>query len=693
MSPAKRAAELRKVIDHHNRKYYQDAAPEISDREFDRLLDELTQIEKEHPDLIAPDSPTQRVGGAAIDSFRTVAHRVPMLSIDNTYNHSELQEFDASIRKTLDGEAVTYIVELKIDGVAMSITYENGLLTVGATRGDGERGDDVTHNLRAMRDVPLRLHTDKPPKLFEVRGEVYLERAELKRINREVEAENAKKLADAIAKGKKLPKPQELYINCRNTAAGSLKLLDPKESGKRRLRLFAYALGAFDGVEPRTHHETLSLLNKFGFPVNPHTRVCKNIDEVIACADEWNTKRHGLPYDTDGLVIKVDSLAQRQRLGTTNKFPRWARAYKFEAEQATTKLARIEVQVGRTGKLTPVAYFDPPVKLAGTTVSRATLHNADEIARKDIRLGDTVVVEKAGEIIPQVIRVVDAGRKGRGPAFEFPAKCPVCGSKTRREPDSPFVICTAPRGDCAGQLERTLAQFARRDAMDIEGFGEEIIKDLVEADLVESVADIFRLTLDDLKAARPSTRKDGKEGEYKWAAKLLAHIEISKGRGLARFLAGFGIPFVGDTLGDILAQEFGSIDKLIQADEERLSKVEAVGPERSKAIREYLQNESTRNILADMKELGVKLTEAKRAAAPASGLTGKTVVVTGTLKNYGRSDVEALIKKLGGKTSGSVSKKTDYVLAGEEAGSKLTKAKELGVTVLTEEEFEKIIAG
>ena len=364
MNPTQRAAELRQLIDHHNRKYYHDTAPEISDREFDRLLEELQKIEKAHPELVTPDSPTQRVGGAPIDEFRTVKHRVPMLSIDNTYNPDEVREWDRTTRKLLGGEAVTYVVELKIDGVAMSLTYENGLLIVGATRGDGERGDDVTHNLRTMPDVPLRLSTDTPPKLFEARGEVYMTRAELIRINR-VRVEQGEKP----------------YENCRNLSAGTLKLLDPKQASHRKLNLFTYALGAVDGLAIDSHMQSLDTMKQLGFPVNPNTKSCASIEEVIAHVESWNSKRHDLPYDTDGMVIKVDSFAQRERLGYTSKFPRWARAYKFAAEQALTRLARVEVNVGRTGKLTPVGHFDPPVRLAGTTVSKASLHNVDEMNR------------------------------------------------------------------------------------------------------------------------------------------------------------------------------------------------------------------------------------------------------------------------------------------------------------------------
>ncbi len=677
-SVAARADELRKLIEYHNHKYYVEASPEISDREFDRLLEELRKIEADHPELLTPDSPTQRVGGKPIDEFHTVTHRVPMLSIDNTYNANELREFDKSIRKVLGQEPVTYVVELKIDGVAISLTYEGGLLTVGATRGDGERGDDVTHNLRTMPEVPLRLHAEKPPRLFEVRGEVYLTRADLIRINR--------------ARVEQGDKP---YENCRNLTAGSLKLLDPRQSAERRLRLFAYGLGAVEGLSVTTHRQTLDVLKRFGFSVNPHIESFDTIDGVIAYCDSWAERRHDLPYDTDGMVIKVDDFAQREKLGYTSKFPRWARAYKFAAEQAVTRLARVEVQVGRTGKLTPVGHFDPPVRLAGTTVSKAGLHNADEMERKDIRVGDMVVVEKAGEIIPQVVRVETSARTGEEKPFAFPKACPICGSPTKRDPGSPFVYCTAPRGKCGGQLKRQLLQFARRTAMDIEGLGEAIADELIAADLVESLPDLYRLTKEDLLKARPP--KDAKKAKGKWADNLLEGIAASKDRGLARVLAGMSVPMVADSMADVLAQEFLSIDALMDAPEERLMQVEGVAEERAKAIHGYFHTPAVRDMIADFKEIGLKLTEEKRdvaAAAEEAGgasLAGKTLVVTGTLANYGRAEIEELIKSLGGKPAGSVSKKTDYVIAGESAGSKLDKAKALGVPVLTEAEFEKMI--
>ncbi|MBY0513104.1 MAG: NAD-dependent DNA ligase LigA [Gemmataceae bacterium] len=678
---AQRAAELRKLIDRHNHLYYVAAAPQISDREFDRLLEELTALEAKHPELVTPDSPTRRVGGAPVDELNSVRHRQPMYSIDNSYNPDMLREWDKSVRKALaPGEVVTYVVELKIDGVAMSLSYENGSLVRGVTRGNGEVGDDVTHNVRTIPEVPLRLHADKPPALYEVRGEVYMARADLVRINR--------------ARVEEGDKP---YENCRNLTAGSIRMLDPREVAKRSLRFFAYALGAVEGVTLTSHRQSLDLMRQLGFVVNPNVQSFTTIDDVIAYCLSWSAKRNELPYDTDGMVVKVDDFGQRERLGYTSKFPRWARAYKFEAEQAVTKLARVEVQVGRTGKLTPVGHFDPPVRLAGTTVSKASLHNADEMARKDVRVGDTVVVEKAGEIIPQVVRVETSARTGAERKFKFPAACPVCGAPTKKEADSPSYFCTAPRGKCGGQLKRQLLQFARRDALDIEGLGEAIADELLAAGLIESLPDVYTLTKDDLLRARPAKTKDGKKSksEGKWADNLLEGVAASKGRGLGRVLAGIGVPHVADSMADILAQDFLDIDALMTATEERLLQVEGVGPERAKAIRDFFQLESTRNMIADFKELGLKLTEEKRAVgepgASATGVLGKTLVVTGTLTGYDRAGIEGLIKSLGGKVSGSVSKKTDYVVAGESAGSKLDKAKELGVAVLTEAEFNALV--
>jgi len=478
---AQRVEELRRQINYHNDKYYIDAKPEISDREFDRLLEELKKFETAHPELVTPDSPTQRVGGKPIAGFRTVSHRVPMLSIDNTYNADELREFDKRVRKGLGkGDAVTYVVEPKIDGVAMAMTYEGGVFTVGATRGNGEEGDDVTHNLRTIHELPLRLKADKPPALFEARGEVYMTREELARINR-----------DRAAKG------LEPYANPRNLTAGTLKLLDPRQCAERRLRVFAYGCGAVEGVEIRTHLELLDLLRRYGFPVNPHIVSFEAIDEVIKYVNGWATQRNELPYETDGLVIKVNDFEQRRRLGTTTKVPRWVTAYKFAAEQALTKVLSIDLSVGKNGTLTPTANLQP-VRLAGTTVSRATLHNADFMATKDVRVGDMVVVEKAGEIIPYIIRSEHGARTGEEKPFQWPKTCPVCGSPVKRDEKGKGVFYRCTGSNCVGRLKKMLTEYGKRKAMDIEGLGEEIVNQLVDSGLVHTLPDLYRLTKEQL---------------------------------------------------------------------------------------------------------------------------------------------------------------------------------------------------
>lgn len=665
---AKRIAELRREIEHHNRLYYEEAKPEISDREFDRLLEDLRKLEDAHPELITPDSPTQRVGGKPIAGFKTVQHHTPMLSIDNSYSANDLRDFDRRVRSALRGEKVTYVVELKIDGVAMSLTYEKGVLTTGATRGDGIRGDDVTHNLRTIPDVPLRLRADDPPPLFEARGEIYMSSAELVRINR-IRTEQG----------------LDPYANPRNLAAGTLKLLDPKQCRERKLRLFAYAVGVTDGFEVNSHQEGLQLLKKFGFPVNEHIESFDSMDEVIDYCNSWAEKRRELPYETDGMVIKVDDFDQRRRLGMTSKFPRWAQAYKFEAEQAITRLARIELSLGKYGELTPVANFDPPVQLAGTTVSRASLHNAAELERKDIRVGDMVVVEKAGEIIPQVVKSLPESRTGEEKKFHFPKACPVCGAPTiREEGDASFNYrCTAGVA-CPAQVAGRLESFAKRDRMDIEGLGESLVKQLVDSGLVKTVTDLYRLDQEQLVQLERMGKKS--------AQNLLQGIEASKERGLARLLAGLSIYGVGESMADLIAQEFGDIDELMGAAEDQIARVRGLGPVRAKSVYQFLHSDTGSKLVAELKKLGVRMTEERRARPKgASPLAGKIVVVTGTLKNYKRNEIEDLIKQLGGKATGSVSKKTDFVVAGEEAGSKLDKANELGVRVLSEEEFDELV--
>lgn len=658
----KRASWLCEEIEKHNRLYYQEAKPEISDKEYDKLLKELVDLEKKYPKLANANSPTQRVGGAPIDGFVTLKHRLPMLSIDNTYSPSELKEFDKKVCKALGKEKPSYIVELKIDGVAISLIYENGILTAGVTRGDGEKGDDVTHNLKTVGGVPLKLNTKKPPALLEVRGEVYMARANFARINEQRVKEGLDKFA-----------------NPRNSAAGSLKLLDPKLCAARKLSLFAYAIGAMEGITVQSQSETLKLLHDFGFPVNSNATKFNSIDEVIAHCDSWNEKRHDLPYDTDGMVIKVNDLSQREKLGMTTKSPRWVVAYKFAAEQALTRLLKIELQIGKQGTLTPVAHLEP-VHLAGSTVARASLHNEDYLKTKDIRVGDMVVVEKAGEIIPYIVRSEPSLRTGKEKPFVFPKVCPVCGADVVKDAKSAFYRCTGT--DCVAQLKRKVRSYAARSAMDIENLGEEIIEQLVDTGLVKTLADIYKLGLNQLA----NLERMGEQS----SRNLLDGIAASKSRGLARLLTGLGLKHVGENVADVLARKFISMKIFSDASEEALAAVEGIGPERAASIRSWFANKTNQELIENLQKAGIKMDESVSTVAASSALAGKSIVVTGTLVKYGREEIERRLRDLGAKASGSISKKTDFLLAGEKAGSKLEKARELGVRIITEEEFEKL---
>ena len=658
----KRAAWLCEEIEKHNRLYYQEAKPEISDKEYDKLLKELVDLEKNHPELANANSPTQRVGGAPIDGFVTLKHRLPMLSIDNTYSPSELKEFDKKVCKGLGNDTPTYMVELKIDGVAISLIYENGILTAGVTRGDGEKGDDVTQNLKTVGGVPLKLNTKNPPALLEVRGEVYMARANFARLNEQRVKEGLDKFA-----------------NPRNSTAGSLKLLDPKLCAARKLSLFAYAIGAMEGIQVKSQTETLKLLHDFGFPVNPNATQLDSIEEVVAHCESWNDKRHDLPYDTDGMVIKVNDLAQREKLGITTKSPRWVVAYKFAAEQALTRLLNIELQVGRQGTLTPVAHLDP-VQLAGTTVARASLHNDDNLKTKDIRVGDMVVVEKAGEIIPYIVRSEPSLRTGKEKPFVFPKVCPVCGADVVKDAKGAFYRCTGT--DCVAQLKRRVRSYAARNAMDIENLGEEIIEQLVDTGLVKTLADMYKLGLNQLA----NLERMGEQS----SRNLLDGIAASKSRGLARLLTGLGLRHVGENVADVLARKFISMKAFAQANEEELAAIEGIGPERAASIRGWFANTTNQELIDSLEKAGIKMDESVSTVAASSALAGKSIVVTGTLVKYGREEIERRLRDLGAKASGSVSKKTDFLLAGDKAGSKLEKARELGVRIITEEEFEKL---
>jgi DNA ligase (NAD+) len=663
-TPAQRADELRRVINRHNYLYYVEAKTEISDLEFDRLLKELEEIEAAHPELVTPDSPTQRVGGQPIDGFATVVHRVPMLSISKSTTEQDLRDFDNRIRKAAGKEPVSYVVEPKIDGVAVSLTYENGVLTVAATRGDGERGDNITHNIKTVRGVPLRLHGDRPLKLFEARGEVYIRRSEFAQMNA------ARKKAG-----------EKEFENPRNTAAGSLKQLDPKLCAQRKLRLLAYSVGSVEGVKLHTHLEVIDLLKRCGFPVNPHVIPCADIGAVLAVVKEWESRRHELDYETDGLVIKLNDLKLRERLGATSKVPRGVTAFKYESEQALTKLLSIDVLVGKDGVLTPRANVEP-VRLCGTTVARASLHNAGQIEQKDIRVGDTVLLTKANEIIPYVIRPITETRTGKEKVFKFPANCPVCGAPTTRAEDSPFYYCTGGAA-CPAQVQARLESFGKRERMDIEGLGESLAKQLVDTGLVKTVTDLYRLTEEQLIDLERMGKKS--------AQNLLDGIEASKSRGLTRLIAGLSIYMIGDSMAELLTAQYPSIDALLAASQADLAAIKGFGPKRAESVYKFFHSATGEKLVADLRAAGVKLTEDVKPKAAGTDLTGKTFVVTGTLAKYKRNEIEDLVKSLGGKATGSVSKKTDYVVFGEEAGSKLTKARELGVPTLTEEEFEKLV--
>ncbi|MCC6126923.1 MAG: NAD-dependent DNA ligase LigA [Pirellulales bacterium] len=675
-TPAAEIARLREEIRRHDRLYYVEAAPEISDLEYDRLIERLKELEAQHPESITPDSPTQRVGDQAAADFPKVRHLVPMLSIENTYNLDELKSFGIKVAKLLPGEAIEWVVELKIDGVAISLIYENGLLTKGLTRGTGVEGDDITQNVRTIKSIPLRLSTDSPPPILEVRGEVYMTNADLVLNNEEIIRYNQ----DLIAKGRS---PEKLLSNTRNATAGAIKSKNPQECAARRLRFFAHSVGLTEGLKAKTHKEFLDEIGGYGLPPTPMVECFASFAAAVEHCEELIERLFELDFEIDGLVLKVNRFDQRERLGSTSKSPRWVIAYKFEKYEATTKLNEIRVQVGKTGTITPVAELEP-VELAGTTVSRASLHNADEIARKDIRVGDVVVVEKAGKIIPHVVRVEKHLRKEDQPLvpFRFPAQCPECATKLAKDEGGVYIRC--PNVECPAQVKERIRYFAGRNAMDIEGLGDKLVDQLVSEQIVQNYGDLYRLERrqDKLLNLARMGRKS--------ADNLLDGVEASKNRGLARLLNALSIRHVGARVAAVLAEHFGAMDKLLAATEVELSKVNEIGPIIAKSIHSFLHGPFGRETIADLQSLGVKMA-AEKAAGGSAKLQGKTLVVTGTLQKYGREEIEELIARHGGRAASSVSKNTDYLLAGEKAGSKLEKAKQLGVKVITEEEFEGLL--
>lgn len=656
--------KLRKEIELHNQKYYIEAKPEISDFEFDILMQELQQLEKAWPELLTPDSPTQRVGGAPLKAFRPVIHRVSMLSLDNTYSKEEVLEFDERVKKFLAKTDVEYFAEEKIDGVSISLTYENGILTLGATRGDGKQGDDVTENLKTIADIPLKLSgKGKMPKRLEIRGEAYLPHESFERINREKE-----KIGE------------ELFANPRNACAGTLKMLDSKLVASRRLGAFVHGLASFDGTgAPGSQKEALERVKSFGFKTIEHTKLCRSIQEVLEFIEAFQEKKNKLSYEVDGLVIKVNRFDYQQALRTTSKSPRWAIAYKYPAERAETILEDIKIQVGRTGVLTPVAILKP-VQLSGTTVSRASLHNADEIERLDVRIGDHVRVEKSGEIIPKVMEVVKEKRKGSPKKFVFPGHCPVCGGKAEKTGEEVAVRCINPA--CPAQLKARVRHFAQRTAMDIEGLGTVWVDTFVEKRLIQDLADIYFM---DFETVKNLDRMGEKSTEN-----LLKGLEDSKKRPLARLIFGLGIADVGERGAQILAQKFGNLEDLVQARPEDFESIREIGPVTAKSVYDFFREEGTKKIISKLRKAGVRfdLVEKVKAGTPFSS---KTCVITGTLEKYERPAAEALIRSLGGHPTGSVSKKTDFVIVGENPGSKASKAKELGIKILDEKEFLRLL--
>jgi DNA ligase (NAD+) len=653
-SPAGRAEELRKQLEHHEYQYYVLDQPEISDAEYDVLMRELKALEEAHPELQTADSPTVRVGGQPREGFVKVAHSSPMLSLDNALNEQELREFDNRVQALLKGDPYEYVAELKLDGLSMAAEYRAGRLYQALTRGDGRVGEEVTGNARTIRSLPLLMRRKAISNAFEVRGEVVMQRRSFERLNEEQEKAGLKRFA-----------------NPRNAAAGALRALDPGVTAARRLDYFAYFL--LENGKPllASHWESLERLAAAGFKVNSHRRRCQSLEDLLQFIREWEDKRATLPYETDGVVAKIDSIPQQERLGWTAKAPRWAIAFKYPARQAATVLENIEVQVGRTGALTPVAHLKPAI-LGGVTVSRATLHNEDEIARLGVEIGDTVLVERSGDVIPKIVRVVEHGNPRR--PFQIPKQCPVCGGHIVREEGEAASRCV--NASCPARLRETLLHFSARGVMDIDGLGDALVDQLLARGLVRSVADLYQLSVTQLLELERMGEKS--------ATKIVKNIEKSRLQPLARVLNGLGIPFVGERTAQLLAGHFGDLDEIATASAEKLEEVNEVGPKVAESIRQFFGEEQNRQLLDGLRTAGLQF-KGEKQAKKSGPLTGLTFVITGTLPSLKREEAKARIEEAGGKVAGSVSAKTSYLLAGEDAGSKLDKAKDLNVRVLDEE--------
>jgi len=655
----KRIDELVKILNHHNYLYYVENNPVVSDYEYDKLYKELEALERKFPEYVRENSPTRKVGGEPLQKFSAVEHRIPMLSIDNTYSKEELFEFDKRVKKIIETQDdIEYVVELKYDGVAVSLSYEDGNFIRGVTRGDGWKGDDITQNLRTLRTLPLRIPYKKP---IEARGEVYIRNDDFEKINSE-----------------KKQKGEILFANPRNAAAGSLKLLDPKIVAERHLHLFIYQGFAENGCT--THMEMLDFLKDISFPVNPYRKMVKNIEEAVAYCNEWQEKRTQLPYNIDGMVIKVNSLDLQRKLNITAKSPRWAVAYKFPAQQVETTLLNVVVQVGRIGTLTPVAVLKP-VEVSGSTISRATLHNFDEVKRLGIKIGDRVFIEKGGEVIPQVIKPIPEKRTGEEKEIELPTECPVCHNRVVKDENGVAIRC--PNVRCPAQVKERIIHFASRDAMDIEGLGEKWVDIFVEKKMLSDYGDIYYLKYEGLMELERMAEKS--------AGNLLSAIEQSKNRPFANLIFALGIKHIGINASEILAERFNSLTELADADVETLAGINEIGPIMAKSINDFFNNNENLQVIEKMKKAGVKTEKPEKIQEKSSKLAGLTFVITGTLSKYTRESITSLIKREGGKVTGSVSGSTDYLVCGEEPGSKLDRAKELKVKIIGEKEFEDLL--
>jgi DNA ligase (NAD+) len=657
----KRIRELVDEIFHHDIRYYVEDNPEISDYEYDMLVKELKELEARYPDLIQPDSPTQRVSGTPLEKFPQIEHKVSMLSLGNCYSPQELREFDARVHRLLGENArVEYIVELKIDGLGIALLYKDGSLARGATRGDGRVGEDVTSNIRTIRSIPLRLKREGGLKNAEVRGEVYMPTDGLRKLNKEREAAG-----------------EPLFANPRNAAAGSIRQLDPKIAASRPLDAYFYTLSFSEDHMPKTHEECLRMMRESGLRTSPETKKFDSIEKVLEHISSWESRRERLDYEIDGIVIKVNSIDQQGRLGFTSKDPRWAIAYKYPPKQMTTRLVDIQVQVGRTGALTPVAVLDP-VQVGGVTVTHATLHNEDEVARKDLRIGDYVLVERAGEVIPQVVKPIVERRTGKEKRFEMPKACPICGSKAVREEDEAVRRCV--NASCPAQVKERLMHFCSRDAMDCEGIGPSLVEQLVDKGFVRQASDLYKLTKQDLLTLDGIAEKSSQN--------ILGAIRASVERDFARVLFALGIRHVGWTTAAALAEGMSNMDRLQSASKEELSKIEGIGDVVAESVRDFLDNQENKRLIDGLRKAGLKMQAEKRPQGP---LGGKVFLFTGELKSMTRSEAEKHVATLGGRTSSSVTKSTDFVVAGENPGSKLAKAKSMGMTILDEQAFLKMV--